>query len=115
MSMIAAMDAFRASEPGVETVTYADLRSGTVFCTSAELPQRQEQLDALCKTASALLDQSGRTSDQAVTLSPTATRLFLKASPDAAEALCVVAGPQVALDRTLEGARALLDNVGRPD
>ncbi len=115
MSMIAAMDAFRTKEPGVETVTYADLRSGTVFCTSARLQQRQEQLDDLCASAAALLEKSGQGGDQAMALSATSARLFLKSSPDAAEALCIVADPRVALDGILSRARGLLDNVGRGD
>jgi hypothetical protein len=123
MTITDELDAVRAAVPGCVAVAYADLSSGLVLCVSSARRQNREALDALCATASDLLDgaasgaaagavgEAGEAIDEAVSLSPGATFAFLRSSLDPVEALCCIGTPDVDIEALLAEARGALGRI----
>lgn len=127
MSIAIKLDDLRLSLPGCTLVVFGDLISKITLCVSAAGKRPQEQLDALCVTASNLLDGSGAQSaarmlggtsngpvaplKQAVVLTPTDMHVFLRSDTDAEDVLCCVCSRTADVTQVSAHARIVLDQI----
>lgn len=124
MNITTELDKVRTAVPGCLTVAYADLSSGLVLSVSAARRQRQETLDELCATASALLDGAAAERaaddllgavtgiDEALRLTPGETLAVLRSEADPVEAICCVGTGEMDVARLVRHARAALSRIG---
>jgi hypothetical protein len=128
MTITEELDAVRAAVPGCLMVAYADLSSGLMLCVSSARRQKQEALEALCATASDLLDGAAASRaaetigeapaeaiDEAVSLAPGATLAFLRSAADPVEALCCIGTADMDVGALLTEARGAMGRIeGKP-
>jgi hypothetical protein len=117
------LDELRDGLFGCRVLAFADLAAALVLCQSADRPRPQEEMDALCAMASAMLDGAaaegaaealegeGRI-DQAIALPEGESYLFLRSAAEPGEALLCIAEPEFDIDGALEAGRALLERIG---
>lgn len=118
------LDALRHDFPQCHTVGLADLSSGIVLCVSARKKHHQEQLDGYCGAATELFadasvaeiagalggDQPG-TLQQAMIMTGSETRVFLRSATDPTEAMFCLCEAGADIDGLVIGARQRLGNI----
>lgn len=112
MALKTALQDFRASTPGIEAAAYFDIGSNTVLVASSVIDVPQEQLDALCRLSSRLLDATEGPRDRAALMRTTETIMTWRSVNQSDEALCIVCGPDVAIDEASGHAQNFFDAAG---
>ncbi|MCE8008129.1 hypothetical protein [Aestuariivita sp.] len=121
MSIADELDMLRATVPGCTLVAFGDLNARIVLCASAAQKPPQEDLDALCLSASGALDGGfagsvaaflgGSRLTQAVTLGSGEIRLFLRSHLDSADALFCTFTDQTDIRDMLDAGRRTLHRI----
>ncbi|MFQ6551268.1 hypothetical protein AAD018_002865 [Aestuariibius insulae] len=120
MSISDDLDSLREQFPECSAIAFADLSARMVLVTSSRKILRQEALDALCAEASLLFEGAGGTSalsvtgdvsDTAVVATPDGINLFLRATAEPADLLCLLCSPEVDTAGLLAQARPSLDRI----
>ena len=115
------LDALRSGVPDCQTVAFADLSAGLVLSVSAARRQPQEEMDALCALASALLDGApaqgaaqtlGARVDFAVVLQPGESLAVQRSAADPVEALACLGSGALDPAGMITAARATLAGIG---
>lgn len=119
------LDRFRARFPGCFVVAFADLSTGMVLADSSGAKTVQEQLDALCHSATDSLNgniaqqlpgaglATNSMPQHAVALSGGEMACFLRSPTVENEALCILCDPQMPLSAVISEGAELLADIGR--
>jgi hypothetical protein len=123
MSVAASLDQFRESLQGCDLVVLADLATGTVLASSADLAPSQERLDALTAEATAsvlgpvgegaclLLDGDPERPDVAVVSRRAGTHVFATNGAGRTEALLISLQSNEGLGRIFDCAQDVLADI----
>lgn len=123
MSVAASLDQFRESLQGCDLVVLADLATGTVLASSADLAPSQERLDALTAEATAsimgpvgegaclLLDGDPERPDITIVSRRGGTHVFATNGAERTEALLMSLQSNEGLGRIFDCARDVLADI----
>ena len=123
MSLATQLDTLRAELSGCSLVAFGDLGAKLTLRASSARSRPQDQLDDLCAQAAGSLESkqarlmsekiSGRTSvlQEAIVLTATEARVFLRSRDDSDDVLCCVFGGAADAYRGLETARQAFDRI----
>lgn len=124
LTMSERMEALRNAVPGCLSVAFADLSTGLVLSVSAARRQPQEEVDALCAMAVALLDGpvaqgAARVLDGpvncAVAMQGHRCFAFLRSADDPVEALCCLGGSDLDPEALFAAGRMTLAGIGKQE
>ena len=118
MDVTEVLNELRANVEGCDLAAFADLNTAMILCVSSSTRHAQEELDALTKTAAAVLDGpvaegaqaflGGAQAQTAITMTPVDARVYVRASEAKSEALICLCAPDADLSKVVaKGAEAL--------
>ena len=123
MSVPDELDKLRATLPGCTLVAFGDLSARIVLCASAEERRPQEELDALCLTASQSLNGpkagqladalGGTTLTEAVTIKKGEIRVYLRSEYDPSDALFCTFTDETDVREMVSAGRRTLSRISR--
>lgn len=124
MSISEQLDGLRAAIPGCSLVAFGDLDARLVLRSSSDRPRPQERLDELCAQAASVLSdaagdmmltqlfgKSGHAPTDAMVLTQSETRIFVRSEGPQADVLCCVCDTTDAARQATAAARSTLQKI----
>ncbi len=111
------LDAVVEKVPTCQTLAFGDLGTSMVLLTNSASELARERVDALCAEAVATLGPQDMpplgtgNAEWAMTLTPAATKVFLRGGPEGSDCLLCLCAPEVDLESLLPELQTCLDTI----